>query len=350
MSQTNLQRPLAIKCGGGMLGEEPSISKVIRLSDLAWTLAMERSVNTLNGRPIIFVFSAFGGVTNELVILYDTAKSSPEPRQARVADGIAKLKAKHHNIADHLFIELDILNKGANKDVVGCALKNARKNLDQKFIELETALRGLLPIGGMHAPTDSVGFIRANVLATGEMLATTIMREFLPCIRYQGGQHWDVKHIDATKFMVADTIAGATCANLLWEKSTENIEILYKEDLKLSGVTTNGYRAYLTEGFVAASDTGTVATLRREGSDLTAVLLAGHGGTAVLLKELDGRRLKEMSLQDLLWWQIRRNSHLIGRDAIETAIARNVTIVIYDMSKEKPQSYHFRPAKLTVAR
>lgn len=344
---TLLPRPIPYKVGGGWLGPEPSLEKIIVLSQKAWNIKVDR------GRPVFFVFSALGGVTDELEAAYKAITTGDlESRRLRAQARLRSIQEHHHRVAYKLFQELGVYNAGRNSKVIDDAFESTLEQINFEFKELGRSLSRLLPIAGMFSPTDTAGFVKARTLACGEMLSTAIMQKLLPCILDADGWHREISYVEATEFMVADTSAGATGAKFLWQESNYRLEHFYAIEAVSApsgvgpGAATVGPLGYMTEGFVAADENDRVCTLPREGSDLTAIFLAGTNGEAIFLKELDERELRDMSLPELLQWQDDRNSHLIGREAIEAAIAHNVTVVIYDPKKNR--QYKFTPARMMV--
>lgn len=169
---------------------------------------------------------------------------------------------------------------------------------------------------------------KAALLSYGERLAVLVFAEWI-------GFKYQVLPLDARSIVqVSSTgLELYTNAAIDWNRSIEAIKERTGEikSLLVANGAPNNKVLWLLEGFIGSASDGHVATLPREGSDLSEVWAAhAFESPAYFLKTLKPG-LKSMPLRDLAEFQRSLGSHLIGYEAIEAALKYSVPLVIIDV-------------------
>ncbi|MDP5043687.1 MAG: aspartate kinase, partial [Leeuwenhoekiella sp.] len=202
-----------LKFGGTSVGSAQNIRKVVEI------LAVTES-------PKIVVLSAMSGVTNLLVSLN---QASIDKKADEITAVLEQLRAKHNEAIDSLFTV-------ANQP-------DARAQIEGFISEIESIARG-----GRTLTT------YAELVTFGETMLTSLFSRFLT----QENVHNVL--LDASSFMNVGSV--------------ENPNIENVSDALLPQLTQNPSQVYITQGFVCRDERGSLATLKRGGSDFSATIIA----------------------------------------------------------------------------
>ena len=227
------------KFGGASLADAKAIARAARL------------VASHQGRLVI-VASALGGVTDQLLAGADHAAAGDAPATSRLARA---LRRRHHQAAT-------ALTRGAH-------LRALLKTIDDADREYRDLCAAVLVLG--HVDTR----MRDLLVARGERLSAAILAA---AIRRAGRRS---AVVDAVRIIATDDQHGGAAPALA--DTARKARHLLRPLLA-------GHRTPVVPGFIGAAPDGSLTTLGRGGSDLTATLLARALGarTAVLWKDVPG--------------------------------------------------------------
>lgn len=220
-----------LKFGGSSVGSPERIKRVIDI------VLKSKQTN----QKIAVVFSAFQGVTDELVNICNIAAIGDESYK----QNLKKLESKHFD-----FIKSLVEIKNQSK-----ILANAKLMIN----ELEDILHGVYLIKELTPKT------LAFILSFGERLSGYIISESLK------QQNSDVEFLDAREIIKTDE--NFIAAKVKYETTYQNIRDYFETHPSLQVIT----------GFIASTEKGETTTLGRGGSDYTASLL----GAALKVKEIE---------------------------------------------------------------
>ncbi len=220
-----------LKFGGSSIGSPERIKRVIDI-----VLKSKQ-----NNQKIAVVFSAFQGVTDELVKICNMAAIGDESYK----ENLKKLESKHFEVIKSL---VEIKNQSK-------ILANTKLMIN----ELEDILHGVFLIKELTPKT------LAFVLSFGERLSGYIISESFK------QQSSDVEFLDARNVIKTDENFFA--ANVKYEITYQNIREYFETHSSLQVIT----------GFIGSTDKGETTTLGRGGSDYTASLL----GAALKVAEIE---------------------------------------------------------------
>lgn len=278
-----------LKFGGSSVGTPARIRGIIDILKDYYT----------RGEKFTVVFSAFSGVTDSLIKMAALAAKGDESYQS--------LFETFHD--RHLTAAHELLN---------------RDYLSQALPELETnheVLKNLLH--GIFLLREASPRTMDYVLSFGERNSAYLITYAL---RQNG---LNTSYLDARKVIKTDKKFGA--ANVDFEKTYENIQAYYKQNLEIQIVT----------GFVASSKGGLTTTLGRGGSDYTAALL-GAGLNAEVIEiwtDVDGvltadpRKVKKaFTIPTMTYAEAMEMSHfgakVIYPPTIQPALLKRIPLVI----------------------
>lgn len=210
-----------LKFGGTSVGNAKRIKNVLEIIEQY----DKRKEN------ISVVFSAFGGVTDQLIKVSQKALAGNDSYLA----SFQNLRLQH----------LDIF-----KELVTHSKKNqVQKNINGLFEKLADMLKGL------YLLRELTPRILDNILSYGERLSAYIICEALISRKI------DCEFLDATTIIKTNSDFGN--ASIEPKKTQQNIINHFKANKKMQIIT----------GFIASDDNGVVTTLGRGGSDFTASLI-----------------------------------------------------------------------------
>ncbi len=197
----------------------------------------------------IVIFSAFGGVTNDLLYMAELAareddayKDILEKNEKRHMDAVRELIPVQH--------QSGILSKVKNE-----------------FNRLETLYEGVYLLNELSNKTKHV------VAGYGEILSSLIAVEYFKSLSV------NAKFLDSRELIVCRNINEKVQVN--YQVTYENISRVFSED-------STGL--FIAPGFIAKNDQGVPSTLGRGGSDFTAAIFAGALNVEELLiyTDVDG--------------------------------------------------------------
>lgn len=212
-----------LKFGGTSVGSVESIKQVIQIIDDA-----SRGTDTTEGRNIAVVFSAMGGVTNQLIEIGRMAANA----NLDYLDLVRRIEDRHFNVVKAL-----IPVKEQSK-----VFANIRGVIN----ELEDLLRGVSLIRELSPRTHDL------ITSFGERLSTLAISE---CIRSRGlsARYCDARNLIKTDAQFGHAEVNYTLTNQLirdYFASSNSIELI--------------------TGFIGSTEKGETTTLGRGGSDYTA--------------------------------------------------------------------------------
>lgn len=215
-----------LKFGGTSVGSIESIKQVIQIIDDA-----SRGTDSTPGRNIAVVFSAMGGVTNQLIEIGRMATNG----DTDYLDLIRRIEDRHFNVVKAL-----IPIKEQSKVVA---------NVRGVINELEDLLRGVSLIRELSPRTMDL------ITSFGERLSTLVISE---CIRSRGlsARFCDARNIIKTDAQFGQAEVNFTLTNQLIRDhfaSSNSIELI--------------------TGFIGSTEKGETTTLGRGGSDYTASIV-----------------------------------------------------------------------------
>jgi len=190
-------------------------------------------------KNLAVVFSAFGGVTDELIKLSEMA-AAQNKEYTKVFEAV---KQRHTNTCKELGLAGD---------------KNLNTFLNEKFLELNNILKGVFLVRELSKRT--LDFI----IGHGEILSTKIVHH------YFNTQKLNSNFLDARTIIKTDENFGNAIVN--FTTSNKLIKAYFASSKKIECVT----------GFVASTANNEATTLGRGGSDYTAAII----GAALLANEI----------------------------------------------------------------
>lgn len=214
---------LVMKFGGTSVGSAERFDGVYKLVE---------DVSKKHGPPVV-VLSAMSGVTNALI---DGAQKAVDRDLDGAIEKANWIKEKHLTAIDAL------IKDKATKDAL-------LSDLDNYFTDLQVLYKGISYLGELTKRSlDAVSGL-------GELMSSKI---FAAVASTRGMKStW----FDARQLVVTDDNFGR--ANPMWEETTEQVTSILNTCLK-SGKTV------ITQGFIAATESGASTTLGRGGSDFSA--------------------------------------------------------------------------------
>lgn len=214
---------IVMKFGGSSVQNEEAIGRVISI------------VKTrLREKPVVVV-SALAKVTRALL---EIAEEAENQNAQRVEEVMLQLRERHFNLC-RVLLEGELLEK-------------TMERIEELFSSLETFTDGVCQIGELSPRS------RARILSTGELLSSTIIAAAMNANGIIC--HW----ADARKMIVTDSNYMSARPDLVKTEAYVRREI---------GEAAKGADLVLTQGFVAATESGTTTVLGFEGSDFTAAIL-----------------------------------------------------------------------------
>ncbi|MFZ1291799.1 MAG: bifunctional aspartate kinase/homoserine dehydrogenase I [Melioribacteraceae bacterium] len=220
-----------LKFGGTSVGNSERISQVIKIIE---------DYHSQN-QKIAVVFSAFGGVTDQLIDLSQKALK----RDDSYLGLFQSLRLKHLEA-------FDVLVYHSKKN-------SAQKHITDHFDELSDILKGL------YLLRELTPRILDNILSYGERLSNFIIAEAIKSKKI------DCEYLNASKIIKTDNNFGNAHVN--YEITNSNIVKYFKSHQSMQIVT----------GFIGSNENGEITTLGRGGSDFTASII----GSALKVEEIE---------------------------------------------------------------
>jgi len=178
---------------------------------------------------LIIVVSAFGKTTNALEKVLESWFSGKTVHEELLEDIL-----KYHRA-----VQKDLFD-GENPSI---------QDIEDSFGEMLRYLKS--------GKKEDYDYEYDQIVSYGEIWSTLIVEQYLRKAGFKS--EWtDIRKVLVTDDRYRD-------ANINWDPSSKNVMATF--DFSKSGV-------YVTQGFIACSDTGKTTTLGREGSDYTAAILA----------------------------------------------------------------------------
>lgn len=212
-----------VKFGGS------SLSSPQRIKSVAGII-----LNYLEKEPTIAVFSAFGGVTNDLLYMAELAAREDDAYQ----EILARNEKRH----------LDAIRELIPVQQQSAVLSKVKTELNR----LETLYEGVYLLNELSNKTKHV------VSGFGEILSSQIIAEYFKSLGLE------VNFLDSRELIV--------CRNIN-EKVQVNYSRTYKNIQDHFSVRNSGL--FVAPGFIAKNEQGVPSTLGRGGSDFTAAIFAG---------------------------------------------------------------------------
>ena len=202
-----------LKFGGTSVGSAQNIRKVVEIL-------------SVTEKPKIVVLSAMSGVTNLLVSLN---QASIDKDSAQITNVLEQLQAKHFEAIEDLF---------------------TAENQPETKAQIETFVAALKEIatGGRTLTT------YAELVTYGETILTWMFSKFLD------------------QEQVSNVLLNAS--TFMNVGSVENPNIENVSEALLPQLEQNPSQLYITQGFVCRDERGSLATLKRGGSDFSATIIA----------------------------------------------------------------------------
>ncbi len=182
---------------------------------------------------LAIVFSAFGGVTDQLIEMIETAGKGDDS----YVNVVQTCKERHYEAIEDLF-------EGNHRS-------NELARIDVLFLKLENVLRGV------HLLKEASDRSYDYVMSFGERLSNSIIAS------YYKTQNVNTEYIDARQLI--STNSDFRSAKVFKDLSYKNIQEAFKNK---EGTT------HIITGFIASDQEGKTTTLGRGGSDYTAALFA----------------------------------------------------------------------------
>lgn len=220
-----------LKFGGTSVGNAERINQVIDI--------IQNYKN--NNEEIAVVFSAFSGVTNQLIELAEKAFQ----RDDSYLGIYQSLRLKHFEIFETL--------------VSNSKTKSVQNIIANTFEELKDILKGV------YLLKELTPRIVDSIVSYGERLSAYIISEALK------SKNIDCEFLDATGIIKTNSNFGN--ASVDYKLTNKNIKNYFKEHKNLQIIT----------GFIASNKSDEITTLGRGGSDLTASII----GAALKAKEIE---------------------------------------------------------------
>ena len=220
-----------LKFGGTSVGDAERVGKVLQIISQYHERKEDISV----------VFSAFGGVTDQLIDLSNQAVNRNDSYLA----SFQNIRLRHLEVFDKL-------------------ITHPQKNLLQKtitdhFDELADILKGL------YLLRELTPRILDSILSYGERLSAFIISEALK------SRHIDCEYLNASKIIKTNSVFGNAHVNL--ETTNKNIIDYFKDHKNIQIIT----------GFIGSDDNNEITTIGRGGSDFTASII----GSALKVSEIE---------------------------------------------------------------
>ena len=195
---------------------------------------------------MVIVVSAMGKMTNAL----EQVVNSFFQRKPDVQRHVEVVKTYHNEIVGELF--------GDDQGVVLALLQDLYDELDEVLA---------------HKPSLSYDFEYDRIVSYGELLSTTIISAYLQAC----GLNLDF--VDIRNCLITDG-----------NYREANVNLQLSENLCRSSMNFEQHSIYVTQGFIAGTETNQTTTLGREGSDYTAALLANLLGaeSVTIWKDVPG--------------------------------------------------------------
>ena len=181
-------------------------------------------------QPLVVVVSAMGKMTNAL----EQVVNSFFQRKPDLQRNLEAVMSYHNEIAKELFDAED-------------------DSIHGKLDDLYTELKEML----LHKPSLSYDYEYDRIVSFGELLSTTIISEYL---RSCG---MPIEFVDIRNCLITDG-----------NYREANVDMNLSKELCRNTISFATPKIYLTQGFLAGTETNQTTTLGREGSDYTAALLA----------------------------------------------------------------------------
>ena len=206
------------------------------------SMASPQSIKTVAGIVLqhletdstLVIFSAFGGVTNDLLYMAELAANEDNTYKTIL----------HKNEKRHLDAVRELIPVQQQSSILS-KVKN-------EFNRLETLYEGVYLLNELSNKTKQV------VAGYGEILSTLIVTEYFRNLSVQ------VEFLDSRDLIV--------CKNIN-EKVQVNYKLTYNNISRLFSNEPEGL--FIAPGFVARNEQGVLNTLGRGGSDFTAAIFAG---------------------------------------------------------------------------
>lgn len=231
-------QPLVMKFGGASVKDAEAVKNVAAI------LAQHPQ------RPLIFVVSAMGKTTNNLVELAELSRAY---KKEHAFNQYQKIKDFHFNILNQLF-ENDTTHQ-------------IYSQIEEYFTEIQEVIQGitLLKEFPFH--------LHDRIVSFGELLSTTIVTAYLNKIGLK------TQFYDTRKIIKTTSLAGGS--EVLWEQTQKNIKqtfLPFPEHL------------CCVTGYIASNLENQTTTLGREGSDYTAAILSNvlEASEMCIWKDVEG--------------------------------------------------------------
>ncbi|WP_300437945.1 bifunctional aspartate kinase/homoserine dehydrogenase I [Christiangramia sp.] len=190
--------------------------------------------NHLKEDTVVSVFSAFGGVTNDLLLMAEMAAKEDDSYKTLLANN-----EKRH---------LD-----AVKELIPVTSQSAiLSKVKNEFNRLETLYEGVFLLNELSDKTKHV------ISGFGEILSSHIISAYFKSLQI------DSLWVDSSELLVCKNLNEKVQVN--YEKTNSNLTEYFKN---------NKAALFIVPGFVAKNDLGVPSTLGRGGSDFTAAIIAG---------------------------------------------------------------------------
>lgn len=210
-----------LKFGGSSVASPDRIQNVVEILR-----------NESHGR-IAVVFSAFGGVTDQLIHASELALNG----DSTYKDVLSKIESRHI-------------------DTVKALIPNEQQDVVIHQVKLRiTKLENV--VFGIYLVRERTPRTLDYIMSFGERLSAYIISEVL------NGNGFSAAYVDARKLIRTNNHFGNAKVN--FELTNENIRSHFHKNENLQVIT----------GFIATADTGETTTLGRSGSDYTAAIFAG---------------------------------------------------------------------------
>ncbi|GJQ64079.1 MAG: bifunctional aspartate kinase/homoserine dehydrogenase I [Melioribacteraceae bacterium] len=225
------------KFGGSSVGNAERIIKVKDI--LTNTLVEEKS--------IAVVFSAFQGVTDEIITISKLAENG----DLLYKEHFEELKLRHRNVIEELGVKNYL---------------ELQKEIDHYFYEFENLLYGVFILHELTQRT------KARLLSYGEILSCTIITAFFK------DSGLDAIFVDARRIIKT---------NDQFEKAKVDFD---KTNKLINKIISPNNKVYVVTGFISSTDNNETTTLGRGGSDYTASILGAalDSEEIVIWTDVDG--------------------------------------------------------------
>ena len=183
---------------------------------------------------VITVFSAFGGVTNDLLLM-------------------AELASKEDLAYKELLEKVEKRHLEAVRELIPVTAQSAiLSKVKNQFNRLETLYEGVFLLNELSDKTRHV------ISGFGEMLSSQIIAEYFQSLKVNS------LFVDSRELIVCKNTNEKVLVN--YDKTNQNILEFFKN---------NKADLFIVPGFIAKNELGVPSTLGRGGSDFTAAIIAG---------------------------------------------------------------------------